>query len=102
LGLSWVYSLEGLDALWQTSISTLFSVVGEENGVEQGQVLSLISFASSAFFTVSPVIFNVIWAATVGWWPSFTFHMITMCACLGLVLTASVDQTARGNNLPTN
>eukprot|EP01047_Picozoa_sp_COSAG01_P107969 COSAG01_NODE_36928_length_510_cov_9.875912_2_plen_85_part_01 len=32
---------EGLDALWQTSISTLFSVVGEEHGVEQGQVLSL-------------------------------------------------------------
>lgn len=102
LGLSWVYSLEGLDALWQTSISTLFSVVGEENGVEQGQVLSLISFASSAFFTVSPVIFNVIWAATVAWWPSFTFHMITVCACLGLALTASVDQTARGNNLLTN
>eukprot|EP01047_Picozoa_sp_COSAG01_P077876 COSAG01_NODE_14186_length_1485_cov_8.734488_1_plen_209_part_10 len=40
-GLSLVYSLEGLDALWQTSISTLFSVVGEEHGVEQGQVLSL-------------------------------------------------------------
>ena len=99
--LSWVYALEGLDGLWQSSISTLFSVVGEENGIEQGQVLSLISFASSTFFTVSPVIFNMIWALTVAWWPSFTFHMITMCACLGLALTTSIDQTARGTTLLT-
>eukprot|EP01048_Picozoa_sp_COSAG05_P004538 COSAG05_NODE_249_length_12903_cov_128.635505_1_plen_513_part_00 len=96
-GLAWAYSLEGFDGLWQTSISTLFSVVGEENGVEQGQVLSLISFASSVFFTVSPVIFNMIWATTVGWWPGFTFHMITLCACIGLALTMRIDQTAYGS-----
>ena len=91
-GLSALFALEGLDALWQTSISTLFSVVGEENGVGQGQVLSLVSFASSSFFTISPVLFNLIWSATVGWWPSFTFHMITLCACGGLAYTVTLDQ----------
>ena len=67
--------------------------------MEQGQVLKLISFASSVFFTVSPVIFNMIWATTVGWWPSFTFHMITLCACIGLALTMRIDQTAHGSPL---
>lgn len=96
--LSAVFALEGLDGLWQVSISTLFSLVGEELGLGQGQVLSLISFASSLFFTVSPVIFNIIWSLTVEWWPSFTFHVITACACVGLALTTSLSGHSETEN----
>ena len=49
----------------------------------QGQVLSLISFAGGAFYTISPIVFNTVWTATVVWWPGFTFVVITVCAIMG-------------------
>jgi hypothetical protein len=38
-------------------------------------------------------VFNLVWSATVGWWPTFTFKMITLCACGGLALTLAVEHT---------
>lgn len=86
-----LFAIEGLDALWQSAMATLFSVIGEENGIGQGQVLSLQSFAGGAFFTISPLVFNTIWSWTVVSMPSFTFHVITACAIGGLVLTNRID-----------
>ena len=94
--LSCLFAVEGLDALWQTAIATLFSVIGEEEGIGQGQVLSLQSFAGGAFYTISPLVFNSIWSFSVDVMPSLTFHVITACAIGGLYLTKRIDAKGEG------
>jgi MFS family permease len=94
-----IFAVGGFDAMWQSAIATLFSLVGEEHGIGQGQVLSLQSFAGGAFYTISPLIFNTIWAFTVARrMPGFTFHVITACALGGLMLTKRVKTDGGGSN----
>lgn len=98
VALQCIFAIGGLDAMWQSAIATLFSMVGEEHGIGQGQVLSLQSFAGGAFYTVSPLIFNSIWAFTVAkGMHSFTFHVITVCAIGGLILTNRIQTGLAGS-----
>ena len=99
LALQGIFAVGGLDAMWQSAIATLFSTVGEEQGIGQGQVLSLQSFAGGAFYTISPLIFNTIWAFTVAsGMPGFTFHVITACALCGLILTKRIEYDTEDTN----
>ena len=39
------------------------------------------------------------WAATVGWWPGFTFAVITICAMGGLLLTWTIEDPKESESM---
>ena len=96
LALGVLAAVEGLDAVWDTSLRVLFAIVGRSAGAGEGEVLGVVGFLQVLVGSVLPSVYQQVYAATVAWCPAFAFYLTAALTLAGFGLSFALRPAAGG------
>jgi len=80
--------VEGLDTVFDTCLNVIASLAVSPS--EQGRAMGAMSFLRAILNLVAPMLGNVCWAATVTWYPAFTFCVLSGLSAISLALCVAL------------